>query len=81
MTGAGTCDVCGNEYSNLLTVAQGDRSGSFDSFECAAHAMAPACVHCGCKILGHGVQVDASIYCCANCARTDSGASQIADHA
>lgn len=81
MTVVAICDVCGNDYDDPLTVTQGERRGVFDSFECAAHAMAPACVHCGCKILGHGVQVDASIYCCANCARADAGAPEVADRA
>lgn len=68
------CDVCGNEYEGAFTVTQGERSGVFDTFECAAHAMAPICAHCGCRILGHGVQVgsghDAVDYCCAHCARS-----------
>lgn len=78
------CDVCGNEYESAFTVTQGDRSGVFDSFECAAHAMAPTCAHCGCRILGHGVQVgdggEAVDYCCAHCARTADGAD-LADRA
>lgn len=28
----------------------------FDSFECAIHRLAPVCEHCGCKIIGHGLQ-------------------------
>jgi hypothetical protein len=44
------------------------RSGTFDSFECAIDAMAPTCAHCGCRILGHGVEAHNSIYCCAHCA-------------
>ncbi|WP_114854908.1 hypothetical protein [Brachybacterium sp. YJGR34] len=69
MTTAATCDVCGNEYHTPLSISQGDRVGVFDSFECAAQAMAPVCAHCGCRILGHGVEQEASVYCCANCAR------------
>lgn len=38
-----TCDVCGNEYANSFTVTQGAVTGTFDSFECAIHAMAPRC--------------------------------------
>jgi hypothetical protein len=30
------------------------RTMTFDSFECAIHAMAPSCAHCGYKIVGHG---------------------------
>jgi hypothetical protein len=40
----------------------------FDSFECAIHALAPKCSHCGCKIIGHGVESKGVFYCCASCA-------------
>lgn len=62
------CDVCGNDYDGAFAVQQGDRSGTFDSFECAIHAMAPRCAHCEVPIIGHGVQKDDTIYCCAHCA-------------
>ena len=62
------CDTCGNDYDKAFTLTQGDRSGTFDSFECAAHAMAPLCVNCGVRILGHGVEVDGAVFCCAHCA-------------
>lgn len=62
------CDTCGNDYDKAFTLTQGDRTGTFDSFECAAHAMAPTCAHCGCTILGHGVEADGAVYCCAHCA-------------
>ncbi|HKB23086.1 MAG TPA: hypothetical protein VKC99_09940 [Methyloceanibacter sp.] len=29
---------------------------TFDSFECAIQALAPACPNCGNRIIGHGVQ-------------------------
>jgi hypothetical protein len=29
----------------------------------------PRCDHCGCKIVGHGIESNGSFYCCANCAR------------
>ncbi len=51
---------------------------TFDSFECAIHHMAPSCEHCGCKILGHGVQAGERMYCCAHCA-TASGVTGLAD--
>ena len=37
-----TCDTCGNEYDKTFTVHWGEQVGTFDSFECAAHLMAPA---------------------------------------
>ena len=67
------CDVCGNEYDRAFTVQQGERSGTFDSFECAIHAMAPRCAHCGCTVIGHGAQKDGTIYCCAHCAGHEGG--------
>jgi len=67
------CDACGNEYDRAFTVTQGERTGTFDSFECAIHAMAPRCAHCGCAVIGHGVQKDETIYCCAHCAGHQGG--------
>lgn len=75
-----TCDVCGNDYANTFTITLGARKGTFDSFECAIHAMAPHCRHCDCRIIGHGLEQDGAIYCCANCAR-QAGATALVDHA
>jgi hypothetical protein len=75
-----TCDTCGNEYDKTITVTRGDQSGTYDSFECAIHAMAPGCAHCGCRVIGHGVEAANAIYCCANCAR-HSGEEGLADRA
>lgn len=73
------CDVCGNEYDKPFTITQGDARGVFDSFECAAQAMAPRCGRCECRILGHGVEsVSGAMYCCAHCAR-EAGATQATD--
>ncbi|MCI0705055.1 MAG: hypothetical protein L0241_28680 [Planctomycetia bacterium] len=63
------CDVCGNDYDKAFTVKMGDREQTFDSFECAIHALAPECAHCGCRVVGHGVEKNGVIYCCANCAK------------
>ncbi len=64
----GRCEVCGNEYDKAFTVTMGGESHVFDSFECAIHALAPVCVHCGCKVVGHGIEHDGDIFCCAHCA-------------
>ena len=45
------------------------RTLTFDSFECAIAALAPVCPHCGCRIIGHGVQHGDTIYCCVHCAK------------
>ena len=62
------CEVCGNSYDKSFTVTMSGASHTFDSFECAIHALAPLCAHCGCRIIGHGVESDGTFYCCANCA-------------
>jgi phage terminase large subunit GpA-like protein len=69
------CDTCGNDYDKTFTIMRGTESGTFDSFECAAHTMAPTCEHCECRILGHGVETDGQIFCCAHCAH-QAGADQ-----
>ena len=74
------CDVCGNEYDKIFRITQDGRSMSFDSFECAIQAFAPVCVHCDCRILGHGVEQGGRIYCCAHCAKQE-GATSIRDRA
>lgn len=63
------CEVCGNQYDKVLRITQGERTGTFDSFECAIHAMAPLCAHCSCRIIGHGLEHEERMFCCANCAR------------
>lgn len=65
------CEVCGNDYDKSFTVISGGREHIFDSFECAIHALAPECCHCGCRIIGHGVEAGSKIYCCATCAKHD----------
>ncbi len=63
------CEVCGNDYDKSFTVTMRDGSHTFDSFECAIHALAPECTHCGCQVIGHGVEDDGTFFCCANCAK------------
>jgi Zn finger protein HypA/HybF involved in hydrogenase expression len=75
----GTCVVCGNEYARSFDVLFEGGILTFDSFECAIHRLAPNCTHCDCRIIGHGVEVEGAMYCCAHCAR-DSGAIGAVDH-
>jgi Rieske Fe-S protein len=70
------CDVCGNDYARPIEIRQQGRTGTFDSFECAVHAMAPTCEHCGCRVIGHGVEADGRVFCCANCAQ-HAGVAQV----
>ncbi|HVL64216.1 MAG TPA: hypothetical protein VM573_03495 [Actinomycetota bacterium] len=64
------CDMCGNDYDKAFQITtSGGETKTFDSFECAIHAVAPTCSHCGCKVIGHGIESNGSIYCCAHCAQ------------
>ena len=65
----GRCEGCGNEYDKSFEVIFDGVGHVFDSFECAIHTLAPECAHCGCRILGHGVEAPGRFYCCAHCAR------------
>jgi hypothetical protein len=62
------CDTCGNDYDKAFQVIREGRTHTFDSFECAIHLLAPQCEHCGCRIIGHGIESKGRMYCCANCA-------------
>jgi len=62
------CEVCGNDYDKSFEVVVEGESHTFDSFECAIHALAPRCEHCQCRIIGHGVESDGAMFCCAHCA-------------
>lgn len=62
-----TCDTCGNDYDKTITVERDGKRHVFDCFECAIHKLAPTCRHCGCRIIGHGVEVGDTFYCCTHC--------------
>jgi hypothetical protein len=62
------CDTCGNEYDKAFQVVMNGRAHMFDSFECAIHKLAPTCKHCGCRIIGHGLEANGVFYCCDHCA-------------
>jgi Rieske Fe-S protein len=63
------CEVCGNDYDKSFQVVRAGKTHTFDSFECAIHALAPVCAHCGCRIIGHGAEAHGTFYCCAHCAK------------
>ena len=62
------CEVCHNDYDKAFQVVLDGRTHTFDSFECAIHALAPNCDHCGCRVIGHGIEGQGKIFCCAHCA-------------
>ena len=73
-----TCETCGNNYDKACQVIVGGKEHTFDSFECAIHALAPTCKHCGCRIIGHGLEKDGTFYCCDHCAES-SGVQGLRD--
>ena len=72
------CDTCGNDYDKTIQITRGGRTNTFDSFECAIHMLAPTCAHCGCRIIGHGIEARDAYFCCANCAQA-AGVRGVAD--
>jgi hypothetical protein len=74
------CDVCGNDYDRTFAIEYDGSQYNFDSFECAIERLAPRCSHCQCRVIGHGVQKDRAIYCCAHCASAE-GAGELRDRA
>jgi hypothetical protein len=61
------CDCCGNAYDKAFHVTYDGEEYTFDCFECAIQILAPACSHCGCKIIGHGIESAGTFFCCAHC--------------
>lgn len=74
------CETCGNEYDKAFELTLDGKTHVFDSFECAIEAVAPRCAHCHCRVIGHGVEEQGSIYCCARCAKS-AGRTAVTDRA
>jgi len=72
------CENCGNDYDKAFQVRLNGKDHTFDSFECAIQALAPVCSTCGTRVVGHGVEKDDIIYCCAHCAK-EEGATRVRD--
>jgi hypothetical protein len=75
-----TCETCGNDYDKAFQVLKDGEAHTFDSFECAIHALAPNCAACGTRIVGHGLEKEGSIFCCAHCAAA-KGVRELSDRA
>jgi hypothetical protein len=63
-----TCETCGNDYDKAFQVIKDGQKHTYDSFECAIHALAPTCATCGIRIVGHGLEDDGTFFCCDHCA-------------
>lgn len=74
------CATCGNDYDKAFQISMAGRTHTFDSFECAIYALAPNCANCGVRVVGHGLETDGVIYCCASCAAR-KGAEGLKDRA
>ena len=65
----GVCELCGKKHDNSFDIVHYGQRHTFDSFECAIHALAPVCcAECGCRIIGNGVESDGSFFCSSDCA-------------
>ena len=62
------CETCGNDYDKAFQVSMNGTTHTFDSFECAIHALAPTCNNCGIHIVGHGLEKEGIFFCCEHCA-------------
>lgn len=74
------CETCGNDYDKAFEVVMAGTRHTFDSFECAIEALAPPCAHCNCRIIGHGVEANGQLFCCAHCAGQE-GVQEVRDRA
>ncbi len=72
------CEVCGNEYDKAFEVVAAGAHHVFDSFECAIKVLAPHCEHCGCSVIGHGMEASGRFYCSAHCAHA-AGVPELRD--
>jgi hypothetical protein len=72
------CETCGNDYDKAFQVVRDGKAHTFDSFECAIHALAPKCEVCGIRIVGHGLEKDGRFFCCDHCAER-AGVSGLRD--
>ena len=56
------CETCGNDYDKAFQMIMNGRTHTFDSFECAIHALAPTCANCGIHIVGHGLEKEGTFF-------------------
>ena len=74
------CETCGNEYDKAFQVSMNGTTHTFDSFECAIHALAPTCENCGIRIVGHGLEKDGTFFCCEHCAERAGVTTDVSPH-
>src|SRR5262249_51714653 len=62
------CETGGNDYDTPFQLTMDGTTHTFDSFECAIHALAPTCKTCGIRIVGQGLEKEGTFFCCEHCA-------------
>lgn len=65
------CEHCGKLVADLMEIRFQGRTRVFDCFECAIHAMAPPCRHCGSRVIGHSIQAEGRMFCSPHCAEAE----------
>jgi hypothetical protein len=54
------CETCGNNHDKACEISMAGPLYTFASFECATQALAPTREHCGCRIIGYGIEAHAA---------------------
>jgi hypothetical protein len=54
-------EPCGHHYGKACAIALAGHLPAFDNVACAMQALAPRREHCGCRIIGRGVEADGPI--------------------
>lgn len=62
------CEQCGNDYHSPIEIKVNGKTHTYDCFECAIEQLAPRCARCATRVIGHGLEADAGIYCSGHCA-------------
>lgn len=74
-----TCEVCGNENDNSIQVHIKRQQHTFDTLESAIQGGSPTCSHCSCRLIGHGIEVEDRMFCCAHCAAEAGESNAVKD--
>jgi hypothetical protein len=69
------CEVCGQDYDKAFEVVTAGNRHVFDIFDSAIRLLAPICEHCGCRIVGHGIEVRKAWYWTMAIAASRAGTS------
>ena len=75
------CETCGNDYDKAFQVSMNGSTHTFDSFECAIHALAPKCKTCGIHIMGHGLEKEGILGRIAYRIRSEKTLNLLFEHA